>query len=275
MSDWIRVTKANPCPVCGKDSWCEVSRDGEVALCMRQASDHPKTFKSGEVGYVHKLIDGPRPVRQWNPKPEQPKPIINAEAMMAGWLSNTTPDRLRALAEDLGVSGSSLMEIHAAWAPEHAAWAFPMRNGYGAVVGIRLRGDDGRKWSVRGSKSGIFLPYCAPQSTCIITEGPTDCAAALSIGLYSIGRPSCSGGMSDILIALRRLGVTKAIIIADNDDPGLNGADTLSRQLEIPCCLMTLPCKDIRQAVAMGATAETIECLSRDMRWHQAKENVR
>jgi 5S rRNA maturation endonuclease (ribonuclease M5) len=273
MSDWIRVTPANPCPICGKKSWCEVSRDGEVALCMKQASDRPKTFKNGEVGYIHRLIDGPKLIKKWNPKPEPPAPTINAEATMKWWSEQTSGKQIARLADELGVRASSLMELRVAWAAEHRAFAFPMRNGYGAVVGIRLRNREGKKWAVRGSRSGIFLPYCVPQDAAFICEGPTDTAAALSIGLYAIGRPSCSGGMPDIIIALRRLGIRRVIIIADNDDPGLTGADMLSRHLEIPCCLFTLPCKDVREAVARGMDAETLLCMVNQHRWHNAKEN--
>lgn len=267
-----RVSRAHPCARCNHTSWCLYAEDGSMLICMRDSSGEPKQFAGGEVGYIHRLTEQANkfvPTR----KPEPPAPIINAQAMMKGWLEQTTAGHLAVLAASLGVKASSLLELRAAWAQEHHAWAFPMRNGYGAMVGIRLRSSDGRKWAVRGSKQGIFLPYCPPQDAVFICEGPTDTAAALSIGLYAIGRPSCSGGMPDIIIALRRLGIRRVVIIADNDDPGLTGADMLSRHLEIPCCLFTLPCKDVREAVARGMDAETLMAMVNQHRWHNAKEN--
>ena len=51
LSKWIRVKKGVPCSICGKSDWCEVSADGEVALCMRVESDKP----SHNGGWIHRL----------------------------------------------------------------------------------------------------------------------------------------------------------------------------------------------------------------------------
>lgn len=48
---WLRVTKDNPCPICGKPDWCMVSADGKAAICPRVES--PQNL--GEAGYLHKL----------------------------------------------------------------------------------------------------------------------------------------------------------------------------------------------------------------------------
>ena len=42
---WIRVTKRNPCPVCGKPDWCLISEDGKAAICARIESDRPAGSK--------------------------------------------------------------------------------------------------------------------------------------------------------------------------------------------------------------------------------------
>ena len=262
----IRVTKANRCTQCDHDTWCLVAEDGSACICMRVQSDHPHTFTGGEVGYIHRLVDNPQP-RRFVPKREEPKVVINAEAMMKEWAAKSKPEWMWQLAESLGVKGSALMELRVTWAAEHKAFAWPMRNGAGEMVGIRLRNNAGDKWAVKGSKAGIFLPYCLPQSQVWICEGPTDTAAALSMGLFAIGRPSCSGGMPDIITALRRLNVREAIIIADNDDPGINGAEMLSRHLDIPCCVVTLPCKDIRQGYNNGLTADMMDQFTKQVLW--------
>ena len=82
--------------------------------------------------------------------------MINATKLMRDWLAATTATALADFAASLGVSTPSLAAVGAAWAPPHAAWAFPMCDGYGNVVGIRLRNAHG-KFAVRGSRQGIFL----------------------------------------------------------------------------------------------------------------------
>ena len=54
--DWRRVSKAKPCPVCGKPDWCLVTGpqgDSTAAICARVES--PK--RCGEAGWLHVLRD--------------------------------------------------------------------------------------------------------------------------------------------------------------------------------------------------------------------------
>lgn len=54
-SNWIDVTRAAPCPICGHDSWCSVSRDGRTVNCRRvDAGGRQKTDRSGAVYWVHR-----------------------------------------------------------------------------------------------------------------------------------------------------------------------------------------------------------------------------
>jgi hypothetical protein len=242
---------------------------------MRVANDHPHTCKDGSVGYIHRF-DGDRPKPEYRPKPK-PEVHIEAEPMMERWRKRTEGSWFAKLADNLGVSASSLMELRAAWAQEHRAWAFPMRDGQGRVVGIRLRTMEGAKFAVRGSKQGIFLPYLNPESVAYIVEGPTNCAAGLTLGLFTVGRPSCSGGLYDLKSAFQRLGVDRAVIIADNDEdkemggrtfnPGLDGAESLARTLCIPCATIMLPTKDIRSFLGAGGTSEYLETIVKSCVW--------
>lgn len=50
-----RVTARNPCPVCKRTKWCQVTRDGRLAHCMWQAAGAVKRAK--DDGYIHVLID--------------------------------------------------------------------------------------------------------------------------------------------------------------------------------------------------------------------------
>ena len=42
-----RVTARHPCPVCGRRKWCQVTRDGRLAHCMREARGSVKRAKDG------------------------------------------------------------------------------------------------------------------------------------------------------------------------------------------------------------------------------------
>jgi hypothetical protein len=231
---------------------------------MRSVSERPKTFKSGEVGYIHKLNGHSTPVPV---KREQPKVEIDAEGMVKGWIKETSAAYISSLAQNLGVKASALLEMGVCRAKEYHATAFPMRDGFGKIIGIRLRANDGKKWSVRGSRAGIFLPYCKSEDIAWIVEGATDTAAARSIGLYAVGRPSCSGGLYHLKTLFDRLHIRRAVIIADNDKPGLEGAEQLVRHAQIPCCVMTLPCKDVREFTSFGGTSEMLEDMVKGFVW--------
>lgn len=117
-----------------------------------------------------------------------------------------------------------------------------MRDASGKIVGLRYRELGGsRKWSARGSRDGLFFSPallaslsccdgCRPV-TLYITEGASDTAAALSLGLVAIGRSSCTSGTPLIKELLARLRPSSLAIIADNDAPGLAGARALSQEL--------------------------------------------
>ena len=210
---FTRVSKANPCPVCKKPDWCRVFGDGWVE-CMRVQSDRPA--KSG--GFMHRPGESGANHSHLRPPPKWQPPTINATKLMREWLAATPATALEDFAATLGVSTPSLVAVGAAWAAPHSAWAFPMCDGYGNVVGIRLRNERG-KFAVRGSRQGIFLCTCgltAPDDTAqpagigrlsaaatangsqsrtlFVCEGPTDTAAAVELGFFAVGRPNCCCG---------------------------------------------------------------------------------
>lgn len=51
----VRVSKANPCPVCNKPDWCYFLGTDAV-VCMRVSSNRPKKTERGDYGgYIHQL----------------------------------------------------------------------------------------------------------------------------------------------------------------------------------------------------------------------------
>ncbi len=264
---WIRVKKSEPCPVCNNGGWCLVSDDGDSAMCMRVQSNKPFNLASGEIGYIHRLAE-PTPKAKWVRHPRKTRVAIDAAAMFHKAELETSFFDVEELAGSLGVNPHALSDIGCARFKKHRAWGFPMRDGGYNIIGIRLRGDDGSKWAVTGSRSGLFYPLTEPASRLVVTEGPTDCAAALSCGLFALGRASCSSGgeMIKWFIEYNRQ-IKEVVIIADNDKPGLDGANKLQQMLNIRSCVVTLPCKDMREFHKMGGNAELLSCIIKNTHW--------
>ena len=151
-----------------------------------------------------------------------------------------------------------------------------MKNGAGNIVGIRLRKADGFKWAVTGSRQGIFIPNSDPQKIAYLPEGPTDTAAMLTMGLFAIGRPSCNSGNEYIKEALKRLHISRVVVVADNDEikagnrrPGLEGAIKLKRFLGLPSVIWMppSPIKDVREFLGKGGTKQMIESEIKNKVW--------
>lgn len=148
---WIRVSKACRCGRCDSGDWCTLAPSIGLLCCMRVPSQRP--CKNG--GWLHPIdaatVIPPR-------KPERPVVTLNVKAVLAAWGRSTTPDMIRHLANQLGVSEQSLVDIGTCWSNENSAFAFPMYDGNGVPVGIRIRTMSGHKWSVKGSHNGLFMP---------------------------------------------------------------------------------------------------------------------
>jgi hypothetical protein len=199
------------------------------------------------------------------PKPRHaPPPTINATKLIREWQAQTSTAALAEFAASLGVSTASLVAVGAAWAAPHAAWAFPMCDGYGNVVGIRLRNERG-KFAVRGSRQGIFtsaergMRSAEWQKALFVCEGPTDTAAAVELGLFAVGRPNCCCGGAEIKVFARCHDCRRVVIISDNDKPGLDGARKVGGELKLPFAVYVPPAKDVREFVRLGGTRAMIE----------------
>lgn len=272
MSNLTRVSKQQPCGGCGKDSWCFIGKDDY--LCMRVPSDKSVQFSDGTVAFLHPI--GQRINIQYQ-KPEPPRPEINCPKLMEQWQSDK-PNSNGVLATDLGVSETSLNLLGCCRSPYPGTWAFPMRLGDNTMVGIRLRHFEGKKWAERGSKQGLFIPQTGHDGTAMICEGPTDTAAAITLGYFGVGRPSCNGGLLDVKLLIKRRGIKRAIIMADIDsdrrrengdsyNPGIDGAVVLSETIGIKNVICTLPAKDLREFVKSGGSKAVVECIISSLIW--------
>jgi DNA primase len=136
-----------------------------------------------------------------------------------------------------------------------------MTDAAGKLQGIRLRSASGFKYSVSGSRQGLFIPSDLPATELLlIGEGPTDTAALLDFGFSAVGRPSCTGGVRLLVELVRQRRRADVVIVADGDAPGQRGAGNLAAALlaySLAVRIITPPdgIKDAREWKRRGATA--------------------
>lgn len=267
---WLRVNRKRPCKICRRPDWCGYSADGTVACCMRIQSD--KEVKNG--GWIHRLRGEPIPYIAPSIRAAIQDPPLDADGMWREWDRETEREHLDGFAMTLGVDTDALRSIGCAWSGK--AWAFPMRDAYGQTIGIRLRDTVGHKWAVKGSRQGLFIPTndnaaITETGTLWLTEGPTDLAAALTIGLAAVGRPACIGQEEMILKYIETWRARRLVIAADADEPGMKGAAKLQALLPVPSVVVNFPCKDIREFVNYGGDFLTAQSMIRDLVWEQPR----
>ena len=247
--NWHNVSKKEPCPICHKTDWCNLSNDGAVCICHRVESPH--LARSGS-GWIHRLID--RPPSNSSHKSyssHQPSTTLDFEKVHHSY--DNDPTLIEGLATTLGVDDLALKSLDVRFNRFDECWSFPMRDADGQIIGLRFRELAGsRKWSARGSKDGLFystvhLHLSPSPKEMIIVEGPSDTAAALSLfsccstlvvptsqvpfTYFPVGRSSCQTGTAHLRALIRRVRPRIITIVADNDAPGIKGAELLAQQL--------------------------------------------
>jgi hypothetical protein len=272
MSDWTRVSKTHPCPVCGRPDWCIFAGPADnptAAICARVESGK----RAGEAGWLHVLRDCGATWAPWRRTLRKAVDFIASQPAAAGIAAECAagvrwavdhPEPLERFAVGLGVSPESLRRLGVGYSPDRQAWLFPMTDAAGNICGVRLRLSSGRKLSIRGGKEGLFIPAGIDGGRLLITEGPTDCAALLDLGFCAVGRPSCSGGVAHLVGLVGRLKPGRVVLVADADGPGRAGAQALAERLRALCgdvrVIEPAPGqKDMRQWKAAGATRADVQ----------------
>ena len=269
-SNWHNVSRREPCPVCHKPDWCTISNDGAMCVCRRVESDHPA--RSG-VGWIHRLGVDNRCRCRMESKTSilhlDTTPTPDFAAIHAAFDGH--PDMQEGLAFGLGLDGASFAALDVRYDAAKECMSFPMRNPQGEITGLRYRHlATGRKWSEKGSRDGLFMPR-EPERTehLVITEGPTDTAAALSLGLNAVGRSSCLSGVPLIRDLVHARQIRRVTIVADHDRPGMDGAHRLAAALPVLSRILVPPegIKDMRDWYRQGLTRTQFDEAANVIRW--------
>lgn len=263
---WENVSRTKRCVICGHPDWCSYSTDGKWACCKREKQNgFIKETKGG--GYLHLLHDEDKP------KTYRRQIVIEVEKADLGELAKQYQSavdsfKLRWFAYNLGLNCEDLKRFGTGWAESYHAWSFPMVDAGGTVRGIRLRSaKSGKKFAVRGGHEGLFIPVGNDwgHGCFYIVEGPTDAAALAGLGFpLVVGRPNCLGGSGPIIQLAKKHLPEKAVIFADNDGPGIDGANRLAVQLQgyVPGVKVVIPppgVKDIRAWAKTGAVKSQVD----------------
>ena len=262
--NWLRVNRERRCPVCDHTDWCLIAKDGSAVLCPRTESEK----WAGEAGWLHRLRSG----RSGHRKRTRTRvidygPSPDFVELNAGFQRSVELERLRRLASGLGLAADVLKRFGVGWCHGREAWSFPMCDVNRRVIGIHLRRPNGKKFAIKGSRQGLFLPDELPSSpkTLLIAEGLTDAAALLSMGFPEIvGRPSYIGGYRLLTELVGEITPEMVVIVADADGPGQNGASNLANVLKcyVPSVRIISPpeeLKDARGWLLAGGTAEDVQ----------------
>lgn len=218
---WNRVSSQNPCPICGKSDNCTVSEDGGVVWCGRIEDGSVRQNAGGQ--FLHFQNDQSAAIRPMerssysgrsNVARRTDLPMISRHWFEANY---SVPKR-EELASILGVSVASLFALHVGW--NGNVWTWPERDGAGNIIGVTQRYPDGSKRQLPGGQRGLIYSeqWSGDSGPLFLTEGGSDTAAALTIGVNAVGRPSNTGGIQHLIQLLRGFPSDRdLIVLAEND----------------------------------------------------------
>jgi hypothetical protein len=212
-----RVSRSNPCPICGNKDWCVFSADGLYVLCPRVEDG---AFRVAACGAIHKL-NGQANIT-----------FVPGRSKSKGY----EPERIRKIYSELDFSYQAISPLAKTLGLEvkpfeilgvgykDGVWYTPTyrfgNDGKMEITGLLKRRYDGFKFCETGSQLGVILPsnfFAGRKSGSVVTceEGMSDCATMLQLGYRVIGKPAVRIG--DGIIRRLIQDNERVIIVADND----------------------------------------------------------
>lgn len=166
--DWIDVSRKHPCPICDRDHWCRVSRDGGAVVCRRVPGGRHKVDRAGQDCWVYRLRDGPVPATE-EPVPAGEPECADASARHAVYSSLLDLlDLSPAHRDDLrrrGLAEADIAKRCYRTLPERdrARLARTVERKFGRdaslrIPGLYLKSEGGRSWLSVAGRSGLVIP---------------------------------------------------------------------------------------------------------------------
>jgi hypothetical protein len=237
-----------------------VSSNGAVAICPRTETGSKKYIDgSGYLHVIDKTVPMP-PFRADEAGKELPEHNLVLSRFSSKMMEACTDERIGILSRSIGVPSFALRLLRVGWSASSDAYSFPMFRDGQRLIGIRLRSLSSKKWAVKGSKQGLFMPFDWPRpgKGIVICEGPTDTAAVLGMGMNAIGRPSAMGSHALVGEVVEGMDVC---LISDSDEVGIDSATKLARFLKTKCRrvgILVPPAKDARAWISSGSVGQPL-----------------
>lgn len=228
QDEFTRVRPDTPCPICKHTDGCLIHRSGTYILCY-----HVPSNVYWKIGYKH--MTNPSDIERLHTAASvPPQPLAapkNFTTLSVAYATAITPTQRGSLATQLGVSSASLEQLCVGWSSHLSVYTAPMYNDQWDTIGIHTRNLEGEKRVIAGSGVGLFIPagFRSRPGVTFITEGLSDTAAAIDVGLNAVGRFN-AGTCTEILVTL--LAEHSVYIIADNGATGIRGAAELQVALK-------------------------------------------
>lgn len=277
MSEWVRVKKSEPCPVCGKPDFCTRTTDGTAVRCTRVESERLSADKNGGAAWLHSLND---PLPPLPPPKEIEKKADWTKECRSMFQHKQAHTKRCHVADLLEVSVDSLesLRVGIGWdwnGTEFSSW--PSRDADGRCIGYVRRYSDGSKKTNQGGSTGVFWSsrWCHHPGPIFVVEGGSDVAACETNDLCAIGRASNTCGWHWIKEMIsKRCPFKKIIVVGERDEnpskrgivsscpldckgcsycwPGLFGAKMVAKELNASLVLVPPGFKDMRELLSKG-----------------------
>jgi hypothetical protein len=306
MSDFIRVSPGEPCPVCGKDHGCDRLPNG-LYFCFRSHGEHISGFRylgeRGPSGMYARSDDTP-----WQPndsgrfstadrteaRRKRRRDFTEHHAKnVVPRLNTMTQAQRKQLASQTGLPPhlfASDRLLFTQWLPDdngRPEWWFPERNAAGEVIGWVYRDSSGKKLMVKDSSRGLYLlpeVFTAQNlagKPVLIVEGATDTLACHALGIPAIGRPSVTGGLDHLVELIKsRFKDRRIIVIGENDakpdgrwpgrDDSRRFATDLAERLDKVACVSFAMTPDGAKDVRDWLTGKEPKLYKGDRNWKLA-----
>lgn len=268
--DGQEATRLHPCWVCEhlhqRQSWCLVDDVRGRVICPRVESQR----RIGDAGWMHERGDGAQTaVSSTITRRVAEVTTVNMTEQWQLCRDRVTTADYVHLAETLGMRPLDF-PVWVELGMHYGAWAFAMHDPSGGICGIKLRGRDGAKWCMRGSRLGLIYARTFDKALpeMIVTEGESDALVAASWGFNAVARPGAKACTTHLETICKGKAV---VLVADRDAAGMDGARMLAADLRKRCktCTIVTPppgVKDLRAWMNAGGTSEELAWLIRSSR---------
>ena len=161
-SEWVRVTRREPCVICEKSTWCTRTTDGTAVRCMRVESEKP--VEKG--GWIH-LMEDPLPPKP--PAPPAKRKYNWTKECRAMYEHPRAKAKREEVAEQLGVTVQSLilLRVGVGWddyGPRREFSSWPSRDAEGRCIGYVRRYTTQKKTNQGGSYLRKGKKYKKPKT---------------------------------------------------------------------------------------------------------------